>query len=112
MVPPSVLLALRFKWASIVNVDALAGFGNFSGIISSFSFRSPEAPHYLSGYGLLIGTLSMSTICSVIMHIYLVRENARRDTEMEAQGLSLDTYTDKMKHHEREKGDNASVCLA
>jgi len=45
------------------------------------------------------------------MHIYLKRENARRDEAMKAQGLTLDTYTEDMRTAEREKGDNATVSL-
>lgn len=90
----------------------IVGFGNLGGVISGFSFRAIDAPRYFSGHGLLIGTLTMSTILCVIMHICLVRENARRDAEMKAQGLTLDGYTEDMKYREREKGDYASVSVA
>lgn len=43
------------------------------------------------------------------MHIYLRRENARRDSLTAAKGLTLDSYTSDMKEAEREKGDNATV---
>ena len=43
------------------------------------------------------------------MHIYLRRENARRDSLTAAKGLTLDSYTSDMKDAEREKGDNATV---
>jgi hypothetical protein len=85
------------------------GFGNLGGIISGFSFRPQDAPRYFSGHGLLIGMISMSLVLSVFMHVYLVRENARRDEAMQAKGLTLDSYTEEMKHAEREKGDDATV---
>lgn len=43
------------------------------------------------------------------MHVYLKKENARRDAEMQAKGLTLESYTEEMRFSEREKGDNASV---
>jgi hypothetical protein len=51
----------------------------------------------------------MSLTLCVFMHIYLKRENARRDAAMIARGLTLNSYTEEMKHIEREKGDNATV---
>ena len=53
----------------------------------------------------------MSTLLCIWMHFYLVRENARRDKEMEAKGLTLETYTEDMRTVERESGDNATVSL-
>jgi len=53
----------------------------------------------------------MSFCLSLFLHIYLKRENARRDEAMKAQGLTLDTYTEDMRTAEREKGDNATVSL-
>ena len=46
---------------------------------------------------------------SLFMHLYLKRENARRDEEMHARGLTLETYTEDMRVAEREKGDDATV---
>lgn len=43
------------------------------------------------------------------MHFYLKKENARRDAEMQAKGLTLESYTEEMRHDEREKGDYATV---
>ncbi|KXN82652.1 hypothetical protein AN958_02329 [Leucoagaricus sp. SymC.cos] len=94
-----------------VGIAIQIGLANVAGMVSAFSFRSTDAPRYFSGHGLLIGSITMSAILSVIMHVYLVRENARRDTEMEAQGLALERYTDEMKSREREKGDDATVLL-
>jgi sugar phosphate permease len=91
-----------------VGIAMHVGFGNLGGIISGFSFRPQDAPRYFSGHGLLIGMISMSLVLSVFMHVYLVRENARRDEAMQAKGLTLDSYTEEMKHAEREKGDDAT----
>jgi len=88
-----------------------AGFGNLGGVISSFAYRSTESPRYFSGHGLLIGTVSMSLVLSFVMHVYLRRENARREASMLAKGLTLDSYTEEMKYSEREKGDNATVSF-
>lgn len=45
------------------------------------------------------------------MHRYLLRENARRDTEMMAPGLTLESYFEEQEFQEREKGDDASVSI-
>ena len=51
----------------------------------------------------------MSFALTLFMHLYLVRENRRRDEEMKAKGLTLEDYTDEMKAAERERGDYATV---
>jgi len=91
-----------------VGIAMHVGFGNLGGVIAGFSFRSKDAPRYFSGHGLLIGTVTMSLALCLFMHTYLKRENARRDAEMIARGLHINSYTDEMKNAERERGDNAS----
>jgi len=91
-----------------VGIAMHVGFGNLGGVISGFVYRSTEAPRFLSGHGLLIGTTAMSTVLAIWMHIWLRRENARRDREMESKGLTLETYTEEMRVAEREAGDYAS----
>ncbi|KAF9479488.1 MFS general substrate transporter [Pholiota conissans] len=91
-----------------VGIAMHVAFGNLGGIISGFVYRSKDSPRFLSGHGLLIGTLSMSFVLSTFMHSYLKRENSRRDADMVAKGLTLDSYTEEMKHNEREKGDDAT----
>jgi len=92
-----------------VGIAMHVGFGNLGGVIAGFSFRAKDAPRYLSGHGLLIGTVTMSLVLSLFMTIYLRMENAKRDQAMKAQGLSLESYTDEMRYIEREKGDSATV---
>lgn len=89
----------------------ILGFGNLGGVIAGFSFRPHDAPRYFAGHGLLIGTVSMSLVLCIIMNIYLVRENKRRDAEMAAKGYTLDSYTEDMKVAERERGDYATVSI-
>ncbi|TEB23285.1 high-affinity nicotinic acid transporter [Coprinellus micaceus] len=55
-----------------VGIAMHVGFGNLGGVISGFAYRSSEAPRFYSGHGLLIGTITMSTILSLFMHLYLV----------------------------------------
>jgi hypothetical protein len=92
-----------------VGIAMHVGFGNLGGVIAGFSFRAKDAPRYLSGHGLLIGTVTMSLVLSIFMTIYLRTENAKRDRAMMAQGLTLESYTDEMRYTEREKGDSATV---
>lgn len=89
-----------------------SGFGNLGGVISGFSFRSTDAPRFFQGHGLLIGLITMSFSLCLFMHLYLVRENARKDTDMERLGLTLESYSEDQKYQEREKGDNASVSAS
>lgn len=91
-----------------VGIAMHVGFGNLGGVISGFSFRPKDAPRYFSGHGMLIGLVAMSFLLSLFMHLYLKKENARRDAAMQSQGLTLESYTEEMKHGEREKGDNAT----
>ncbi|RXW25479.1 hypothetical protein EST38_g296 [Candolleomyces aberdarensis] len=91
-----------------VGIAMHVGFGNLGGVISGFAYRSVDAPRYYSGHGLLIATVSMSFCLCLFMHLYLVRENRRRDEEMRAKGLTLEDYTHEMKAAERERGDYAT----
>lgn len=72
-----------------VGIAMHVGFGNLGGVISGFSFRSTDAPRFFRGHGLLIGMITMSFFLCLFMHLYLVRENARRDADMERLGLTL-----------------------
>ncbi|KAJ3506752.1 hypothetical protein NLJ89_g6693 [Agrocybe chaxingu] len=91
-----------------VGIAMHVGFGNLGGVVSGFVYRAKDSPRYFSGHGLLIALVSMSLVLSFVMHVYLKRENVRREEAMKALGLTLDTYTEEMKHAEREKGDNAT----
>lgn len=92
-----------------VGIAMHVGFGNLGGVLASFSFRAVDEPRYFSGHGLLIGMITMALSLSLFMHLYLKRENARRDEAMQAKGLTLESYTEEMKYSERERGDYASV---
>lgn len=91
-----------------VGIAMHVGFGNLGGVISSFAYRATDSPRYFTGHGLLIGTTTMSFVLCLIMHLYLVRENKRRDAAMQAKGLTPEDYTEEMKTSERELGDYAS----
>ncbi|KIM33275.1 hypothetical protein M408DRAFT_152128 [Serendipita vermifera MAFF 305830] len=86
-----------------------ASAGNLGGIVSSFLFLSSQSPRYLQGFGTLLAVSGMSCILSIIMTIYLRRENTRRDREGAEKGLPTpENYTEEMREAEREKGDDAS----
>lgn len=89
-----------------IGIAMQVGFANLAGVVAAFTFRPKDAPRYLSGYGLHIGMVLTTFIFSLFMHVYLKRENARRDDIMTLEGLTLDAY---MKYAEREKGDDATV---
>lgn len=87
-----------------VGIAMHVGCGNLGGVISGFIYLSKDSPEFYPGHGTLIATLTMSTILSIIMTIYLRRENARRDREYKKP----EEYTEEEKRMERHKGDHAS----
>ncbi|KIM33273.1 hypothetical protein M408DRAFT_152109 [Serendipita vermifera MAFF 305830] len=92
-----------------IGIGLHASAGNLGGIVSSFLFLSYQSPRYFQGFGALIGLSSMSCFLSILMTIYLRRENARRDAYAAANGLPKpEDYTDEMREAEREKGDYAT----
>lgn len=92
-----------------VGIAMHVGFGNLGGSIAAFAYRKTDAPRYFSGHGLLLATTTMSFFLCAFMRTWLIKENARRDEEAKAKGLTLHDYTEEMKESEREKGDSASV---
>lgn len=87
-----------------VGIAMHVGFGNLGGAIAGFIYRDADAPRFVSGHGILLGTVSMSTILSIFMSWWLRRENKRRD-EMHKHP---DHFTHEERHAEREKGDHAT----
>ncbi|KAJ2967314.1 hypothetical protein NQ176_g9721 [Zarea fungicola] len=87
-----------------VGIAMHVGFGNLGGAVSGFVFRQADAPRYLSGHIILAGTMSMSMLLSILMTIYLRRENSRRD----GKHKPLSEYTMEEKMRESESGDNAT----
>jgi hypothetical protein len=63
---------------------------------------------FYQGHATLIGVVSMSLILTIVMTIYLRRENARRNAIATQQGRKPEDYTTEQKALEREKGDYAS----
>jgi len=99
-----------------VGIAMHVGFGNLGGVIAGFCYRGTEGPRYYAGHGLLIGTLTMSTCLAVFMHLYLKRENTRRDVELRERFNIThidpvhipDYYTEEMRIAERHRGDHTS----
>ncbi|TGZ77276.1 MFS general substrate transporter [Ascodesmis nigricans] len=91
-----------------VGIAMHVGFGNLGGAIAGFAYRKTDAPRYFQGHGLLIATLSMSLVLTTFMTIYLRKENARRDADFAARGITIEELTEEQKYEERERGDHAS----
>jgi len=87
-----------------VGIAMHVGFGNLGGVMSSYLFLTKHKPRYFSGFGVLLAFQVAAVVLSVIMHIYLRRENARRDREYKPPS----EYTEAEKLAEREKGDYAT----
>lgn len=66
-------------------------------------------PHrFIKGHAILIGTTSMSLILTIFLTTYYRQENDRRDRIARENNLTADSYTDEMKHAERDMGDDAT----
>jgi MFS family permease len=88
-----------------VGIAMHVGFGNLGGAIAAYIYQAKFGPRYIEGHLILVGTLSMSTVLSTFMTIYLRRENARRDRE---SSKAPEQYTVEEKELERERGDDAT----
>ena len=91
-----------------VGIAMHVGFGNIGGVISAFIYLTKDGPRFIPGHAALVGCLTMSLVLSIFMHIYLRRENARRDRLALENNLQPEDYTEEQKHAERDKGDYAS----
>lgn len=87
-----------------IGIAMHVGFGNISGIISSYLFLPKYAPRYIPGLASLLGMYTLALVLCVFMTIYLRYENARRDKTYKAPS----EYSEEEKELEREKGDNAT----
>jgi len=54
------------------------GFGNFGGIIATFSFLAKDAPKYVMGYSLALGFTGFCAISCTLYFFALVSENRKR----------------------------------
>lgn len=87
-----------------VGIAMHVGFGNLGGTASAYLFLVRDKPSYYPGFGTLLACQVMALVLSVIMTVYLRRENARRDREYKPPA----EYTEEEKAAEREKGDYAT----
>ncbi|GAB1313755.1 High-affinity nicotinic acid transporter [Madurella fahalii] len=87
-----------------VGIAMHVGFGNLGGAIAAYLFLSKDRPRFIPGFAVLLAFQAMALVLSVIMYIYLRRENARRDREYKPPS----EYTEDERTAEREKGDYAT----
>lgn len=87
-----------------VGIAMHVGFGNLGGAIAAYLFPSWHGPRFIPGFATLLACQAMALVLSVIMYIYLRRENARRDREYKPPS----EYTEEERTAEREKGDSAT----
>ncbi|KAG9074093.1 hypothetical protein FS749_014389 [Ceratobasidium sp. UAMH 11750] len=87
-----------------VAIAMIVAFGNFGGLIASYTYIASNAPRYYSGHGTLLAILAMGAIIALIMHIYCRCENMRRDKVYKSPEL----YTQQEKAAESRRGDRAS----
>lgn len=87
-----------------VGIAMHVGFGNLGGAIAAYLFLSKDRPRFIPGFATLLAFQAMALVLSVIMYVYLKRENARRDREYKPPS----EYTEEEKVAEREKGDYAT----
>lgn len=87
-----------------VGIAMHVGFGNLGGTIAAYLYLPRNSPTYYPGHSALLACQVMALMLSVLMTIYLRRENARRDREHKPPS----EYTEEERFAEREKGDNAT----
>ncbi|KAK4120987.1 MFS general substrate transporter [Parathielavia appendiculata] len=87
-----------------VGIAMHVGFGNLGGTISAYLFLAKDGPRYIPGFAVLLAFQSMALVLSVIMMLYLKKENARRDREYKPPS----EYTEEERVAERERGDYAT----
>jgi hypothetical protein len=71
--------------------------GNIGGLISTWSFLPSDAPNFRIGNGLNLATSSTILISSILLGIWMKRDNAvreRRDVERELEGLETKQIQD------------------
>ncbi|KAK3682365.1 major facilitator superfamily domain-containing protein [Podospora appendiculata] len=72
-------------------------FGNMGGLISTWSFLPNDAPNYRIGNGINLATNSLMLIVSILVLLWMKRDNKKRDgrnTEEELSGMSLHDIQD------------------
>lgn len=77
-----------------VSLGIVIGWGNLNGIVSSNIYRGGDAPHFFPGHGTVLAYLTILLFGgSVVQHVLLRRENARRRAGLRdhwAEGMSLE----------------------
>ncbi|KAL2432200.1 putative transporter [Exophiala dermatitidis] len=66
--------------------------GNVGGLISTWSFLPFDGPDYHIGNGLNLATSSTILVCSILLHIWMLRDNSvreKKDVDAELDGLSM-----------------------
>lgn len=66
-------------------------FGNIGGLIATWSFLPTDKPDYPIGNGLNLGTSSAILILSILLLLWMKRDNKKRDArdvDAELDGLS------------------------
>ncbi|KAG6811883.1 hypothetical protein H0H92_005409 [Tricholoma furcatifolium] len=54
------------------------GYGNLNGAVSSNMYRARDKPWYRLGHGLVLMYIGLGVIATIVYHVFLVKENARR----------------------------------
>ncbi|TLD17981.1 hypothetical protein PspLS_10562 [Pyricularia sp. CBS 133598] len=86
-----------------VGIAMHVGFGNLGGTVSAYLYLKKDAPRYISGHSALLGLHAMSLVLSILMHLYLRRENSRRDKAYKPPS----EYTEEERVAQRTLGDDA-----
>jgi sugar phosphate permease len=66
-------------------------FGNIGGLISTWSFLPFDAPNYHIGNGLNLATSSATLLCSILVLLWMLADNKKRETRnVDAELAGLD----------------------
>jgi len=71
------------------------GFGNFGGILATYSFLASDAPFFRRGYGICLSLIVFGGLCCAVYAALVARENRKRDAAPGADaGLTEDEKTE------------------
>ena len=77
------IMNLRNQFERALGTAWMIGFGNFGGIIATFSFVAVDAPYYHKGYGIVMMGLCLMGAASIAYAAGLVTENRRQARKVE-----------------------------
>ncbi|KAL0059969.1 hypothetical protein AAF712_013265 [Marasmius tenuissimus] len=77
-------------------VATLSAIGNIGAVVATWSFLPFDAPDYKIGNGLNLATSSLMFVLSLLLHVWMMKDNKRRESRDGSQDLEGLSETDVM----------------